>query len=365
MFPIIDRMLLQEVFKTLAVIVLVVVLLLLGNTLVRFLGQVAEGLLSLEIMFVLVGVSMLQMLSTIIPAAFFFSILWVLGRMYRDSEMAALAAVGVGTTRLYRALMVSAIPVTLLVAWLVLDIYPAAKYHARTLKLSQASNVSLKAIQAGEFNEFNQGKIVIFAREVRPEAGELEGIFVQHEQNGKPGLVVAKHASLVTHSETGHRYIVLKNGYRYQGEPDEPGFALAEFAQYGLRIPEFDAVKPGGKSMGRKSSWDLWQSDDIRARAELQFRLSFPLAVLAFTIIAVPLSRQLPRQGIYGKLIFAVLFFALYMNMQKIAEKWMEEGLTPAWMGMWWLPVVTVSGAALLTYMNSPAFALRRRARRS
>ncbi len=85
-------MLLREVMKTLLVIVTVLLLLMLANTLVRFLGQAAIGVISNEIMLVLVAMTMLKLAGFIIPPAFFFSILWVMGRMYRDSEMIALSA---------------------------------------------------------------------------------------------------------------------------------------------------------------------------------------------------------------------------------------------------------------------------------
>ena len=64
-------------------------------------------------------------------------------------------------------------------------------------------------------------------------------------------------------------------------------------------------------------------------RAELQFRLSLPLAVLAFTLVAVSLARTTPRQGIYGRLGAAVVIYFVFMNLQRVSERWFETGLSP------------------------------------
>ena len=97
---VIDRLLMREIFKTLFVVVLVIALMLLSNTLVRYLGKAASGSVGTDILLVVVGLELIRALGLIIPPAFFFSVLWVLGRMYRDSEMVALAASGFGHARI-------------------------------------------------------------------------------------------------------------------------------------------------------------------------------------------------------------------------------------------------------------------------
>ena len=102
MFSILDRLLIREVLKTLLVILVVLLLLILANALVRLLGEVAAGEISLELMGIYFGTRVIKLVEFLAPPAFFFSILWVLGQMYRNSEMVALNAAGCGTLRLYR-----------------------------------------------------------------------------------------------------------------------------------------------------------------------------------------------------------------------------------------------------------------------
>ena len=93
---IIDRLLLKEISKTLLVIVVILALVLLSNIMVRYLGKAAVGSVSTDILLIVVGLELVKALGLIIPPALFFSVLWVLGRMYRDSEMVALAALATG-----------------------------------------------------------------------------------------------------------------------------------------------------------------------------------------------------------------------------------------------------------------------------
>lgn len=359
LFSIIDKLLFREVIKTLLVIVTVLMLLMLANMLVRFLGQAAIGLISNELMLVLVGLNMLKLTGFVIPPAFFFSILWVMGRMYRDSEMIALGAGGVGVTRLYRPFVITAIPVALVVSWLVLFVLPDAKAYSEQLKFEHKSNIRLSGIKAGAFNEFDKGNIVIYAGSTNDEKAELGDVFVQHVQHGKTGVVVAESARIEANAETGERFVVLENGHRYQGEPGKPEYSLGSFSRYGLRMPDMK-TNTGRRSLGALSTEELWRSNDLKARAEFQYRLSAPLAVFALMLVSVPLARSLPKQGVYGRLGIAVVIYAVYVNLQHVAEKWMATGATPDWLGTWWLSVVMALVALAINYFDSMEFVTRR-----
>ena len=119
---------LREIFKTLFVVVLVIwPWCCFRIPSVRYLGKAASGALSTDVLLLVVGLELVRALGLIIPPAFFFSVLWVLGRMYRDSEMVALAASGFGHARIFRAVLLAAFPLALLVAVLVMEVLPWAK----------------------------------------------------------------------------------------------------------------------------------------------------------------------------------------------------------------------------------------------
>ncbi len=84
-----------------------------------------------------------------------------------------------------------------------------------------------------------------------------------------------------------------------------------------------------------------------------------PLGVLAFALVSVPLARSMPRQGVYGRLGLAILVYFVFMNLQRVAERWMGNGTTPAWLGMWWVPILMVLVAGLVILTDSHWFAKR------
>lgn len=356
----IDRLLLREILKTLAVILVVLVLLLLANTLVRYLGKAASGALSADIVLLIVGLELVKALGLIIPPAFFFSVLWVLGRMYRDSEMIALHASGFGQLRLFRSVLLAAAPLCLVVVWLVMSVLPWAKGGVAELRAEQANLADIGVVRAGRFNEFSRGGLVIYTERASGDRQSLQGVFVQDRQQGQLGLVTAESAYQATDPETGERFIVLTNGRRYEGEPGRVDYSIARFGEYAVRIPQFELVDfqpPRSAAPWRQ----LIASSDPRDWVELQYRLSIPLALLAFAVLAVPLARSPPRSGVYGRMTVAVLLYFTFMNLQGVAERLLKDESVPAWLGMWWLPLLMVAVAGLILLVDSNWFWVQRR----
>lgn len=356
----IDRLVLRETLKTLAVIVLVLVLLMLGSLLVRYLDKAASGLVGTDVLFLVIGLELIKAVGLIIPPAFFFSVLWVLGRMYRDSEMVALQASGFGYARLYRSVLIAVVPLFVLVSWLAMSVLPWAKTSVAEIRAEQASKADIGGVRAGRFNEFSRGGLVVYTERLEKDSGSLQGVFVQDRQQGELGLVLAQSAYQRTDPETGERFIVLTDGRRYEGLPGQRDYALARFDEYAVRIPSFELTDYVPRRSALPTS-ALLESDDPRDWAELQFRISVPLALVAFAMLAVPLARSPPRSGIYGRLTMAVLLYFTFMNLQRIAEKLLEDQVIPAWLGMWWLPLLMLSVAGLVQMLDSNWFWVQRR----
>jgi lipopolysaccharide export system permease protein len=354
---IIDRLLFREVLKALGLIIGVLAVIILSNNLVRILGKVAAGGLDQEVLFALVGLELLKIVGFMIPPAFFFSILWVLGRMHRDSEMVALEASGVGTLRIYRAFFLAAVPLAALVLWLVMDVLPWAKTQSESIRAAQRAAGEIVGLRPGQFNEFKRGDLLVFADRATRDGG-LEDVFVQQRQQREVIIVSAREASLQSDPRTGERYIVLKDGRRYEGAPGQGDYALGRFAEYGLRIPKADPAV-AQRQTSAKSWQTLRQSEAPADRAELHYRLAYPLAVLAFVLVSVPLARSLPRQGVYGKLVLAVVVYFVFMNLLRLAQHWLETGQAPFWLGVWWVPALMAVLALALLLLDSMWFAVR------
>lgn len=352
MFSIIDRYLLQETLKGLLTILTVLLLILVGHAFISNLQRVVAGVLTNEVILELLGLEVLRALAVLIPMAFFFAILYTLGRMYRDSEMTALSACGVSTLRIYRAFIFSALPLALLVAWLSFFVRPWAGQTVEEIRYEQKAMANITNLAEGRFNEYSQGDLVFYVKELSSDRQRMRDVFVQNRQHGQLGLINAEEGYQHVDAETGARYIVLTNGRRYEGLPGHLDYTITEFKEYGLLLNQ-EEVAPLDLRRKAMASGDLWRSENIKDRAELQYRLALPLAVVLFTLISIPLSRSLPRQGMYGRLFFAFVIYFAFFNLLGVSGSWMEKGVTPAWLGRWWIHLLLLLVVMPLMLRNS------------
>ncbi len=350
MIPVIDRYVMKEVTKTLLAFMLVLMLVVVGTGFIRYLEKVALGDIAAQILFQVLGVELLRYLGVLVPPAFFLAVLLTLGRMHRDSEIIAMESCGIGPLRIFRSVLVGAIPVAALVAWLSLFVLPWGNQTIQIIKHRASGAVAeLAGVDEGKFNEYSKGDLVFYIEELDTGDKQMSNVFVQNREHGKVGLVTAAGGYPFKDPETGEQYLVLNDGRRYEGRVGAGDFRIGEFEKYGIRLSQrsTEPVQQRRKAMPTRS---LLTSQSLKDRAEIQYRLSQPLAVFAFALLSIPLSRSLPRHGVYGRMIFAFLVYFIFLNLQGVAENLMEDELTPAWMGMWWVPVsmVMVAGAMML-----------------
>jgi len=99
-FTIIDRYISKELLLTWLAVTLVLMLILLSGTLVRLLGRAAEGLIPNDVVWTLLLFTGARYLILLIPLSLYLGVLLSFSRLYKDNEMAALGACGMGLKRL-------------------------------------------------------------------------------------------------------------------------------------------------------------------------------------------------------------------------------------------------------------------------
>lgn len=362
MIPLIDRYLLQEIFKALLAVLVVLLLIFMGTTFIKLLQQVSVGDLNATLLFQMLGLEMFRFLARLVPPAFFFAVLYAVGRMYRDSEITAMEACGIGGARLFRAILIATLPVVLLVTMLSMGVAPWSARTIDTLLSDQHGQASeLAGVSAGRFNEYSGGDLIFYVESMSDEDRRMQNLFVQHRREGEVGLISAAVGYQKVDEESGDRFLVLEDGYRYQGVPGAADYRISEFELYALRIKEATStlIKRPWKGL---SNSVLLASGKIRDKTEFQVRLSQVLALLVVALLALPLSRTTPRQGPFGRLVLAFIIYTFYLSMQGAAEKWMADGTTPAWLGIWW---VHLSMAMFASLLFAPDSVVYRRWRRS
>ncbi|MBF0255323.1 MAG: LPS export ABC transporter permease LptF [Gammaproteobacteria bacterium] len=353
LFAVLDRYLMSEILKTMLSLLLVLMLILAAHNFIRYLEQGSAGAIAHDVILTMLGLELLKAFGLLVTTTFFFAVMMTLGRMYRDSEMTALLAGGVGRGRIFRGYAWAILPVMLVSAAMTLVAKPWAHHQLAQYKDQQSEGGNeISSIGAGKFNESSRGEMIFYVQELSKDRSLMRNVFVQHRKQTDLGIVRSRDGYQYTDGETGDTYLVLQNGYRYDGEPGQPEYRISRFDKYAVRLSEGD---PRALIMGPKlrSTAELWRSDQLADRAELQLRLFAPLAVLVFAVLSVPLSRAPPRQGMGGRMVLALLAYFLYANLEALSGSWMVLGVTPEWLGRWWVHLLMLGLAGLLMLMDS------------
>ncbi len=365
MAAIANRYVLQETAQTWVAVTAVLLVILLTNQFAQVLGEAASNEVPKDAVLVVLLLTSIQYLTILIPVGLFLSILLALGRLYRDSEMYALMACGIGPVQLYRPLLLFGGVLAALVGVLALQGAPWAIDQVRQIVERARERADLRLIEPGRFVSFGQADAVAYAEQVSRD-GHLHKVFVQRRTDAGIEVVVAEEAWQEDTADAGVKMLTFRNGRRYEGEPGSARFTIVEFAQHGvpysLPARATDNAEPRSRPLAA-----LLNSSDLKDIAELQWRISAPVMVLVLALLAVPLSRSSPRQGRYAGVGAGVLVYISYANLLGAAKVWLERGKVPVFIGMWWVHALfAAAAAALLIYRYGPVrwpAALRRRGR--
>jgi lipopolysaccharide export system permease protein len=331
----VQRYVLREVIQTWLAVTGVLVAILVSNQLSRVLGQAADNQYGRHVVFDLIALGAIMNLSVVVPAGLLLAVVLTLGRLYHDSEMAALQACGFGPARLLVPLFCFAAVIALGLAWLVFVQVPQADGQVQLLRQSALKEAQFGQLDAGRFKAFSGGDAVFYAERVDAE-GVLHNVFVQRESAGRVEVALADTATYSKAAPNGAHLVTLFNGRRYEGVPGRDDFRVIEFREHGIPISTPTDVA-GTQDPDTKPTRDLLGSDAPSDIAQLQYRTSTPLMALVLTLVAVPLSRLRPRQGRYARVGFAIVVYVVYSNLLSAAKVWVEKGDLPPAVGVWWV----------------------------
>src|SRR5580698_4380825 len=110
-----ERSLQRELAYTAGAVFLVLLTIMLSTMLIRIVGFAASGEIDPRDVLVLIGLTVVGYLAVMLIVTMFVSILFVLTRWYRDSEMVVWFASGVSHTRLIRPIAKFSAPLILLI----------------------------------------------------------------------------------------------------------------------------------------------------------------------------------------------------------------------------------------------------------
>ncbi|AEB59822.1 LPS export ABC transporter permease LptF [Ectopseudomonas mendocina] len=352
---IVFRYLSREVLVTLSAVSAVLLVIIMSGRFIKYLAQAAQGVLDPGVLFLIMGYRIPGFLQLILPLGLFLGFLLAYGRLYLDSEMTVLSATGVSQQRLTAYSMAPALIVALLVGWLSLGLAPQGVASVARILSEQDALTELDTLVPGRFQSLRDGSRVTYSQELSPDRSELRGVFMSEKRFSTDGRSERGITVLVAESgrqeiqDDGSRYLILENGYRYDGEPGEADYRAIQYDTYGVLLPKPEVAIEASEREATPTR-ELLGSSDPRMQAELQWRLSLPLLVFIVTLLAVPLSKVNPRQGRFLKLLPAIFLYMAYLGLLIAARGALDKGRLPAALGLWWVHGIFLAIGLLLLY---------------
>lgn len=318
---------------------------------IRVLGDVARGELANEAVFTFLGFSLLHFLPVLMTIALFAGILLPLSRMWRDSEMVIWFNAGVSLTQWMRPVLTFAVPLVLVLLLLTLVLNPWAQTKKSEYRQDLRSRSESALIAPGMFAESHGGQRVYYVEALNPLTGIVRNVFMQSRIDGQLGLVVAREGSY-TQQPDGSRYLVFKEGRRYEGTPGQLDYRVVQFERYWMRL---DRVPPGGKETGIRHApvSVLIKDASPPAHAELLWRVGVPVSALILAVMAIPLSFVNTRARRSYGLVVALLLYFIYNNLLSLAQAWVAQDRLNPWVGIFAPHVVMLVAVAALFYLRT------------
>lgn len=337
MSGILRRYIVKEISTALLAVMSVLVLIYLSNRFIRLFAEASDQGVAADVAVSLLALKMLISLSILLPLALFLAVLLAFGRLYKDNEMVALSACGVSPRTSFRAVLGFSLVIALLVGMVSFYLAPWAEESVYRIQDRLKATSELEALPASHFVEPERSDSVIYTESVSKDASQMEHVFIQSDRQDRSQVILSsRHAYQRVDKRTGVRYLVLVDGYRYEGVPGDADFRIARYREHAIRISDH-AVRASYRKKRAIPTGKLIGSELPADQAELQWRIAMPLSVILLSLLAVPLSRTGPRQGRYAKLFVAILTYIIYSNILAVSQSWIEKGVVPGWLGMWWV----------------------------
>lgn len=233
-----------------------------------------------------------MVLQTVLPIATLAGVITTLYRLTQDSELVVMQAAGLNRFMIAKPIILFGIILTLLLYAVSVELAPAGQRNIRSMVFELREDLASAVIQEGAFNSPADG-LTIYVRD-RKISGELLGIMVNDQRKPEsPVTYMAKQGLMIRNNESPSIIMIDGTLQHFNRETrqlstlsfDRHVFDLKPF----LKTDMFVWYKPKQRPMNElifAKQYSKNERDYRRAIVELHDRLTAPLYVIAFTMIA-------------------------------------------------------------------------------
>lgn len=342
----------KEILFTFSATLIVLLAILLVQRLALMLNEVMSGGISPNVIFSMIGIQVLRFVAELVPLSFLLASIVAFGRLYKDSEMTAMFALGMPLSTLYRLLFQLAIPLAAILLILNFFLIPHFSLRFHDIQQQAREEAQLTIIKAGTFKTLSRGKNVVYVREISDDQQEIHDVFIKTLGNdGEYSITLAKKGRQEVEPLLGTRFLILNDGNRYTFNKDGSVDVL-NYGEISLRLDSnAEQVVP---RLATFSTNELMANlDDVLYKREFERRFSSAISLLILVLTIPALAHSNPRQGRFGNLLAGIFIYVIYFNLLNLAQTWMRKGVIPSWLGLWWVHLLMLGVAFVIAYRFS------------
>ncbi len=313
----------RELARGFGATLVVILTIVLTTFLIRTVGQAASGAVAPQDVALLLGYVTLQHLPTMLALSLFIAVVVTLGRMYRDSEMVIWFAAGVGLSRFVRPVLRMAWPVLLVVALLLLFVWPWGNRSSLELRDRYQQRSDLSRVTPGVFQTSSDGRRVFFVERESTDGINARNVFILSRQDQGESVTSARSGRLEA-TEDG-RYLVLERGQRNDVDLQRGERALSSFETYRVLAPDRATRSADSQPPRVIKTIDLIRQPTPRNQGELAWRFGLLLGAANLLLLGIGLSATNPRRASNWNLLFALLAFLVYYNLVNLSQAWVAS----------------------------------------
>ena len=340
------RSLVRELTATAIALFVVLLGILFTNLALRLLARAAGGTIAAEGIVALLGFNALFYFNILLSVALFVTVLLTLSRWYRDSEMIVWFTSGQGLVSWLKPILMFATPFLAAIVVLSLWLSPWAEQRRLEYERQLESRNEVALLAPGLFREFKSARLVVFIESVNSFDNTIRNVFLHSIDNGKDVTTVAR-SGFLEETPNGDRFIVLKEGRRYEGVPGTAEFRSVEFERLGRRIEPAEA-RSLPLSLKALPTEVLIAANGSVERAELFWRISVPISAFVLVLLAIPLSYVNPRMGRSFNLIAGAFLYMVYYNCLNLVQSVIAQGKLSMVEGLVIIHSIAIAGVVLM-----------------
>lgn len=327
----------KELAQTFAAILTVLLTIIITVMLIRTLSMASKGTVAPQDVMLVLAYVMLGYIPILLSLALFLTIVFVLARMYRDSEMVIWQSAGVGTLRLFGPILAFTWPILVGIAALMLLAWPWSNSQITTIGLQFQQRSEISHIQPGQFQRSSNGKRVAFIESQKNRSSNseyLEGtnafLLTNDSDAGKQTIITAQGAHV--EQDGDDRFLVFNDGQQLEFDSQTLMRTVLNFERYTVLVSETQEINNPIQKSKELATEQLLLNPTPSNMGELSWRLGLIFAALNFILLAIPLGYANPRVGRNTGILYAILTAIIYYNLINLGRSWISSdkfGIVP------------------------------------